>query len=315
MSTKILHITNGDSTTKYLKKLQFEGQFITWREMLCEGKTAVQVGSEQFWKLRFDFLKTSYKISKKQFIELTLKEYRMLCKQKRQNEIVLWFEHDLFCQINMIAVLSWLKRYRKGRKISLVCSGNIAGSDQLFGLSQLSEKQLKKHYQEKIELTEDDIEYADYVWQLYCANNPIKLHNVYKYQPSQTFKYLTGGLLSHLQRFPTIGNGMNALENKIINLVKKEEFSNEKEFVAKLLKLDARYGFGDVQYFKKIDELKHLFGSLSPVKLNETGQKVQQRLLNVYANLRNDYSYLGGAKKYNFLYDNSSQKLLKITSL
>ncbi len=48
MGALILHITNGDSTTNYLKKLKFTGDFITWREMLCEGKTTTNVGSDVF---------------------------------------------------------------------------------------------------------------------------------------------------------------------------------------------------------------------------------------------------------------------------
>lgn len=315
MKTSILHITNGDSTTQYLQKLNIQGDFITWREMLCEGRTEVTVGSERFWKTRFEFLKESYRVTKKQFIDLTLKEYRNLCNQKTQEEIVLWFEYDLFCQINMIAVISWLKRYRKGRKISLVCSGEIKGSEKMLGISELSEKQINNHYKNKIDLTQDDIEYADYVWQLYCSNNPIQLQNVYKYQPSATFKYLTNGLLAHLQRFPTIGNGLNAVENNILTIASKKSFASKEKLVGAILREQTAYGFGDMQYFKKVDDLRGLFQSYAPVRLNETGQKAQLQLLNIYANLRDDFSFLGGAKKYNFLYDNSTQKLLKITSL
>ena len=101
----ILHITNGDRTTQYLKKANIKGKIITWREMLCEGKTSVNVCSETFWKSRFDFLKKSYKFTKKEFINRTLKEYRDLCNQKRQEEIVLWFRNDLFCQVNMFCLL------------------------------------------------------------------------------------------------------------------------------------------------------------------------------------------------------------------
>jgi hypothetical protein len=315
MKTSILHITNGDSTTNYLQKLNIQGDFITWREMLCEGKTEVKVGSEQFWKSRFDFLKQSYKITKKQFIDLTLKEYRNLCNQKTQEEIVLWFEHDLFCQVNMLAVISWLKRYRKGRKVSLVCSGSIHGSDKLYGLSQLSKKQIQNHYKNKIELTQNDIEYADYVWQLYCSNNPIQLQNVQQYQPSKTFTYLTNGILAHLQRFPSLGNGLNTIENNIITIASENTLNSKNKLVGAILQNEDHYGFGDLQYFKKLEDLKQLFHSFSPVKLNDKGIKVQQQLLNVYANVRNDFSFLGGAKKYNFLYDNSTQKLLKITYL
>lgn len=315
MNSSILHITNGDSTTQYLKKLNIPGHFITWREMLCEGKTEVKVGSEHFWKSRFDFLKRSYRVTKKQFIDLTLKEYRNLCNQKSQEEIVLWFEYDLFCQVNMLAVISWLKRYRRGRKVSLVCSGEVKGSKKMFGLSELSEKQIHTYYKNKIELTQDDIEYADYVWQLYCSNNPLQLLNVYKYQPSSTFKYLTDSLLAHLQRFPSIGNGLNSIENHVLTVASTNQLSSKDQLVGKLLKEQEVYGFGDIQYFKKVNDLKSLFQSYSPVKLNKTGQKVQQQLLNVYANVRDDFSFLGGAKKYNFLYDNDTNKLLKITSL
>ena len=315
MKTSILHITNGDSTTKYLKKLNFQGDFITWREMLCEGKTSTDVGSEHFWKSRFDFLKQSYKVTKKQFIDLTLKEYRNLCNHKSQEEIVLWFEYDLFCQINMIAVICWLKRYRKGRKISLVCSGEVKGSNKLLGLAELTEKQLKTQYQNKTELTIDDIEYADYVWQLYCSDNPIKLQNVYQYQQNTTFKYLIDSLLVHLQRFPSIGNGLNNVENSILDITVNSALNSQDELIRKLLQQENQYGFGDLQYKKQVNDLKDYFSSFSPVKLNKTGIKVQQQLLNTYANMRNDFSFLGGAKKYNFLYDDTTQKLLKITSL
>jgi len=315
MKTSILHITNGDSTTNYLRKLNFQGDFITWREMLCEGKTSTDVGSEHFWKSRFDFLKQSYKVTKKQFIDLTLKEYRNLCNHKSQEEIVLWFEYDLFCQINMIAVISWLKRYRKGRKISLVCSGEVKGSNKLLGLAELTEKQLKEQYQNKTELTIDDIEYADYVWQLYCSDNPIKLQNVYQYQQNTTFKYLIDSLLVHLQRFPSIGNGLNNVENSILDITANSTLNSQDELIRELLQQENQYGFGDLQYKKQINDLKDYFSSFSPVKLNKTGIKVQQQLLNTYANMKNDFSFLGGAKKYNFLYDDTTQKLLKITSL
>ncbi|MFZ9004565.1 MAG: DUF1835 domain-containing protein, partial [Robiginitalea sp.] len=64
-----LHITNGDIFTQRLRKLKFKGEIITWREMLCEGKTMTNVGSEAFWKTRFDFLHKNYNVSKSWFVE------------------------------------------------------------------------------------------------------------------------------------------------------------------------------------------------------------------------------------------------------
>ncbi|MEN8857439.1 MAG: DUF1835 domain-containing protein [Flavobacteriaceae bacterium] len=314
MSSSILHITNGDSTTNYLKSLQIKGEYITWREMLCEGKTSIDVGSETFWKTRFEFLKSSYKITKKTFIDYTLKEYRNLCQKKNQQEIVLWFEHDLFCQINMIALLSWLKKYRNGEKISLVCSGDIVGSEKRLSLSQLNKEQINTHYQNRVELTQDDIEYADYIWQLYCSDSPLRLETVYKFNPMSPFVYLTDAIAMHLKRFPSIENGLNSVENYIIQTANETDPSSKNDLVSNLLKNEEGYGFGDTQYLQKIDKLKTLFTSFDPVKLSRKGKKVLDNQLNLYRGLRDENAYLGGTRQYSYLYHHASNKLLKITS-
>ncbi|ARV05713.1 DUF1835 domain-containing protein [Polaribacter sp. SA4-10] len=314
MSTSILHITNGDSTTNYLKKLHFSGDFITWREMLCEGQTITDVGSETFWKSRFNFFKTSYKVSKKKFIDYTLKEYRNLCNKKEASEIVLWFEHDLFCQINMLAVISWLKRYRKGYHISLVCSGKVQKSKDLLGLSQLNPEQINNHFKNRIVLNEDDIEYADYIWQLYCSESPLRLETVNQFNPMSPFKYLAAAIEAHLQRFPSIKNGLNNVENTILTTVQKNKLTSKDQLVNQLLRDQKNLGFGDLQYENKIDSLQNLFSSFNPVKLSKNGKQVLENQINFYGQLRNDISYLGGSKKYSFLYNDESKKLLQITS-
>ena len=314
MKPSILHITNGDSTTKYLQSLQYEGEYITWREMLCEGRTSIDVGSESFWKTRFDFLKSSYKVSKKTFIDFTLKEYRNLCQQKNQKEIVLWFEYDLFCQINMIAIISWIKRYRKGEKVSLVCSGTIEGLDKKLALCELSKKQIQEHYKNRIELTQDDIEYADYIWQLYCSDSPLRLESVYKFNPMTPFTYLSEAIETHLKRFPSIENGLNAVENYIIQTANSTKPASKNKLVSNLLKNQNTLGFGDIQYLKKLEQLKTMFTSFHPVKLSRKGKMALENKLSFYRELRNEKTYLGGVRKYSFLYHNATDKLLKITS-
>ena len=243
MSTSTLHITNSDKTTSYLKSLGYIGEFITWREMLCEGKTSIDVGSETFWKTRFEFLKSSYKVTKKTFIDFTLKEYRNLCQNKNKEEIILWFDHNLHSQINMIAIVSWLKRYRKGEKISLVIGGTLELSDKIETLNQLSKNQITEQYLHRSELSSDDIEYADYIWQLYCSNCPLRLETIYKYNPMSPFIHLSKAIEMHLKRFPSIENGLNSTENYIIKTVAKTMFASKNKLVKDLLKNEKTFGF------------------------------------------------------------------------
>lgn len=314
MNHKILHITNGDSTTNYLKNLNLKGEFITWREMLCEGKTITDVGSEDFWKTRFEFLNKSYKITKKTFIDFTLKEYRLLCQKKHQEEIVLWFDNDLFCQINMLAVISWLKRYRKDIPVYLVNCNADKNSKNNIVFSKLNKEEINYQYQHKVLLQQDDIEYADYIWQLYCSDSPLRLETVYKFNPMSPFKHLSNALEAHLKRFPSLTNGLNEIENNILKVAAKTKHPTKESLVKSLLNEQNVYGFGDLQYVNRIDDLKKLFTSFNPVKLSNKGKQVLENQLNFYRDIRTEKAFLGGAKKYSFLYVNNSNKLLQITS-
>jgi hypothetical protein len=306
-----LHITNGDIFTQRLRKLKFKGEIITWREMLCEGKTVTNVGSEAFWKTRFDFLHKNYNVSKSWFVEKTLKEYRSLCNHKQEDEIILWFEYDLFCQINMLAVISWLKTHRRHVQISLVCSGREDDTNRLYGLSELSDEQIKKLFKQRVELSQDDIEFADYVWQLYCSDNPIRLEHLTDFEQYQ-FEYLGEALKTHLKRFPTIKNGLNEIENRVLQVAAEEKPKSKKQLLGSLLLDQGWYGFGDSQYGRILKNLRPLFHSFNPVRLSKKGREILENRNNFYAEIRDNEAYLGGALKYNYLYNTEAGRILKL---
>ena len=309
--SSLLHITNGDSFTERLKSLKLKGDIVTWREMLCEGRTETNVGSESFWKTRFEFLHKNYKVSKSWFIEKTLKEYRSLCNHKQQDKIVLWFEYDLFCQINMLAVLSWLKTNRRYAEISLVCSGKEDETDKMYGLCELSDGQLLDLYENRTILKQDDVEYADYVWQLYCSDNPIRLENLRDFGDYQ-FDYLSEGIANHLRRFPSIKNGLNQMENGILRLSEDKKPKTKKELLATVLQNQGGLGFGDTQFERAINRLKPLFASFNPTRLTKTGKEILENQTSYYSSIRENDVYLGGALKYNFLFNTDSNRILKL---
>ncbi|MGB5666748.1 MAG: DUF1835 domain-containing protein [Maribacter sp.] len=309
--SSLLHITNGDNLTDRLKSLQLKGDIITWREMLCEGKTLTNVGSESFWKTRFEFLNKNYKISKQWFVEKTLKEYRLLCNHKQEDQIVLWFEFDLFCQINMLAVISWLKTHRKYAQISLVCSGDEDETDKMYGLNELSDEQLLELFEKRTVLKQDDIEYADYVWQLYCSDNPIRLENLTDFKYFQ-FDYLSEAIKAHLKRFPTIKNGLNEIENHILQLSLDKSPKSKRELLSTVLSDQGVYGFGDTQYERIITTLKPLYTSFNPVRLSKKGKEILEGKTSYYSSIRDNEAYLGGALKYNYLYNTESDRILKL---
>jgi hypothetical protein len=211
----------------------------------------------------------------------------------------------------MLAVISWLKTNRRHAEISLICSGKEDDSDRLYSLSDLSDEQLLHSFDNRIVLSQDDIEYADYVWQLYCSDNPIRLENLTDFENYQ-FQYLYEALQAHLKRFPSIKNGLNELENRLLELSVIEKPKSKKDLLVNILKNQGRYGFGDSQYERILNSLNPLFSSFKPVKLTRKGKQILDGQTSYYSHIRDNEAYLGGALKYNFLYNTESERILKL---
>tara|TARA_R110002033_G_scaffold87527_1_gene137455 strand:+ start:8366 stop:8752 length:387 start_codon:yes stop_codon:yes gene_type:complete len=128
MSKKTLHITNGSSLTSILKDLEFSGDILTWEEMLCEGPTIANINSDEFLKLRTSFFNSFYDIDLN--IEEIKEEFDLLNHPENYSEIILWFEYDLFCHMNMIGVINLLHQKK------LICPSF------LFAVAELKVKRL-----------------------------------------------------------------------------------------------------------------------------------------------------------------------------
>ena len=307
MSSNILHITNGSSLTDYLNELDFNGDFLTWHEMLCEGPTTKYIDSDEFLKERQSFLNDYYDV------EIDEYEYKMelhkLDDLSNYTEIVLWFEYDLYCHINLIAVISLLEQKHNTLPLYLVCSGRIHGEHDLKGLSELSPEQIQSHYKERIKLSEEDIELASTLWEIYCGRD----HNLLKpfIVQSSSFKYLSNCLKAHLKRFPSQRNGLSTLEENILTLVKDNDIKSTHHLLGYALNYQGFYGFGDMQLRRMIEKLSIFFNQTdTQLKLNRDGHEALINHHNFANTIDNNIQY-GGVNRSDFQFCNAKNKLVK----
>ncbi|KJD32865.1 hypothetical protein PK35_07755 [Tamlana nanhaiensis] len=307
MSKKQLHITNGDALTQVLTDLNIEGDILVWHEMLCEGPTQEFIYSEEFLEKRKTFFDETYDIEVDE--DRIFSELGKLDNTNAYSEIVLWFEYDLFCHINMVAAISLLQQKKINLPIYLVCSGRIEGEKDLKGLSELSSKQLQKHYKNKTLLTPEDIDLATTVWGIYCGID----HNLLKpfIVKSSSFKYLNNCLKAHLERFPDSKTGLNILETNILKIIKEEEIKSKNHLLGYALNYQGYYGFGDLQMSRIIDKL-NLFYKVGNTKIELT-RKGYEALLGKYnvSNEVNDNMYYGGVERLNYQFSKTENKLIK----
>ncbi|RMB60585.1 DUF1835 domain-containing protein [Dokdonia sinensis] len=309
MDNRTLHIVNGDSLGRKLQTLQYAGDYVTWREMLCEGPTTTNLLNKRFTDKRKQFLEETYSIPPDNYEHSFVSQLELLQNAKKYDEIILWFEYDLFCHLNMMACLRFLKKLKRKEKITLVCSGRVSGSNELLGLSELSDAQLKKHYEERVELTESDLDLAHLVWSYYSKGRVRRLKP--KIAKKSNFKYLSSCLRAHKERFPDSVTGLNTLETTILKLIKKERIVSRNQLCGYALQHQGYYGFGDMQLFRIIDKMERFYDKQDGVfKLNNKGEQAINGTDNFFKTMEDDMRF-GGNDKYGYVYDATKNKLIR----
>ena len=310
MLNKALHIINGDSLTEQVKELELPGEIVVWRELLCEGPCTQEVGSSEFIKLRQKFLKEAYDISPENYQDRFITQLNKLKATQDYNHVVLWFEFDLFCHINMLAAISFYLENKPNVPFYLVCSKRQKGEEELLPLSQLPLKHLLNHFENKIKLDKEDLEIATLVWELYCGNNPIKLKQQIK--KTSNFEYLSSCIRAHIERFPNSRTGINSLEKNVLKLVEQQHITSMNQLLGYALQYQGYYGYSDSQMERVLNKLS-IFYTLENdrLKLTRDGLDALEKKKNFYRDLMND-EYYGGAKIYDYLYDSDSHKVLKL---
>lgn len=310
MTNTILHITNGSSLTGALNEIGISGDILTWNEMLCEGPTLCQIDSKDFFSARESFFKDTYNIDAEDYKLKFVNELSKLDASQDYKKIVLWFEYDLFCHINLVAVISLISQKHLEIPIYLVCSGRVSGEKDMKGLAELTIEQLEDHYKDKVKLTKEDLNTALTIWRIYCGED----HNALKpyiTKPS-SFKYLSNCLKAHLKRFPNTENGLCTIENNILEMIDKKDIRSNNQLLGYALTYQGYYGYGDTQLERIIDKLKMFIDdSGEKLKLNEKGQLAIQMKYNFSKELASEMAF-GGLERLDFQFDDSLNTLLKI---
>jgi hypothetical protein len=109
---------------KILKEFNLRGQtFISFNEAMVQGESDLEIFSSEFITKRILSLNTDYKSYKR----LVIDELSPLFNKQFEN-IVLWFDKDMFCQINMITILAYLKQKKIHTTIYFCCINEITTS-------------------------------------------------------------------------------------------------------------------------------------------------------------------------------------------
>src|SRR5437660_12412171 len=128
----MIHIHNGDSIANTARAAGLPGRHLPFRETLISGPVRPNLGAHEWVEERARFLSEQYGENLLRVRNELLEQEQALDRAREEEEVVLWFEHDLFCLANLLYLLS---RLAKIRRLSIVwCSGPLGAmeEDEIF---------------------------------------------------------------------------------------------------------------------------------------------------------------------------------------
>jgi hypothetical protein len=215
----MLHILNGESPAGTLRRSSLHGTYLTYSDVLHEGPVPAGLDDERLREVRARFIADhgwgSFEDILRQFREWDA----TLDRFSQYDEVVLWFEHDLFDQLLLIRHLDWFARRVLGStKLTLICIGEFPGVEPFHGLGQLSAGQLISLFPRRTPVTGTQFELGRRAWAAFRSADPRSIERLLA-DDTSALPFLAGALTRHLQEFPATANGLSRTEREVLRLL------------------------------------------------------------------------------------------------
>jgi hypothetical protein len=252
-----LHITNGDCAAIPLRGF-VDGPVIITADVLHEGP-APRADGDAWHDTRARFLASGGEVTVEQVrSDLARSDQTILDARDRGDELVLWFEHDLFDQLLLIRTLDLIgdaestgdpERGALQQRVSLICIDRFPGVERFIGLGQLDATQLASLYPSRRPVTAEQFALASKAWTAFRSPDPRELFEIavgLKADPALPF--LGDALLRFLAEFPSLENGLSRTETLALTALRAGPLTGGALFAA-TQKQESRPFMGDAPFF------------------------------------------------------------------
>jgi hypothetical protein len=240
-----LHVSNGDATD--LPGTGIASRIVYWRDVLHEGPVPA-VGVQELRRIRSAFLGEAD-------ADVFAERDRTL-EANRDGEYVLWFEADLYDQLQIIQILARLAELGvPAGRITLICIGEHAGIARFGGLGELTAEQLRElpATNAAARLTPAALELATQAWAAFRAPTPAGLPAIARSRSGE-LRFL-GEAFDRLSReYPATRDGLSLTERRILAAVADGAADAGSAFAAAAAR-ETRPYLGDTWCFAMMDRM------------------------------------------------------------
>jgi hypothetical protein len=258
----ILHITNGDIVNSLLGQTTLGGTTLAWQDPLHEGP--VPLGSRvQFRATRATFLSEAGWGGAPAIQDgLARRDERFERALRDREHVVLWFEHDLYDQLQLLDVLSLAARAGfDPERLELIQIGSFPGRPAFNGLGQLAPHELESLWPERLAVSTDLAARASAAWDAVRAEDPRALAALAGDEAHEGLPHLAAALRRLVEELPGATNGLSRSERHALESLAAGPLVPTEAF-ARAQSAEAAPFLGDSWFFRR---LAVLGGSARPL--------------------------------------------------
>jgi hypothetical protein len=264
-----LIITNGDSAGALLRRAIPDAEILPWRDVLHEGPVPFIGSLAELTDIRANYLARDVGDLDQVRTMLQARD-RGLVRSASFDRTVLWFEHDLHDQLQLLQVLDWFSAQRRnGTSLRLVQASDFLGD-------QTPETILGFRHLER-EVTREQLELASEAWISFRAPTPELWARLPK-QDLSALPFLKAAVQRMLEELPGC-DGLSRTERQILAAIGSGTLTPVTLFAAVQRQEEAVF-MGDWSFFGVLDGLalaqKPLIEGLNGTPFRPSDQTIAQ---------------------------------------
>jgi hypothetical protein len=211
-----LHVANGHCTTRLIEQARLPGRTQVWCDPLHEGPIA-DVPDAELLRIRAADLARGLGEPVEE-VEADLKSWRAAVDADHAyHELVLWYEHDLFDQLNLIQLLARIGRDRPIRKpVSLISIDSYPGHPHFKGLGELRPEDIASLFSERRRVTSEQFAVAARAWDAFRSQDRTRLESLLL-EDTSALPFLARALRRYLDEAPEEPGGLTRSERRLLD--------------------------------------------------------------------------------------------------
>jgi len=250
----MLHVRCGHDILGALEEAGIAGERLAWVDPVCQGPLDANVEGAGWYAMRAAWIAARYGREETEVLADLRAQDDALSGASEHDEVVLWFEHDLFDQAILVRLLAWFEANGVGgAALSLIDVEPLVEAGGFTGLGALSPAELVPLFPGRRQVTEDQFELGARAWVAMRQPDPGAVEEVLA-GDTEALPHLRSALIRlALERRPA-GDGLVCSERLALRAVAEGATSPVDAFMAVQEREDAPW-MGDEMFWPVLVDL------------------------------------------------------------